>query len=134
MRPVSFDVVGSIEHADHTNWPIEEVLTRLGWDGRSKGSGKWVGILCPFHEDRKIGNAGFSRALNAFRCHACGTAGNSVTLVMHVKGIDARTAVEWLNSQEISSSSGEADAPGQQSSRLIGGMSVEYKAMRRGLR
>lgn len=83
---------------DHTNWPIDAVLRRLGWDGHQKQRGRWRDIRCPFHHDRNIGNAGFNPQLNSFRCQACGAAGNSVTLVMRQLHMDEKAAVEWLDS------------------------------------
>lgn len=84
------------EHRSHLNWPIDEVLSRLGWDGKERRHGAWTDVLCPFHPDRKIGNAAYNPVLNTFKCQACGMAGNSVTLVMKVTGRNEADAVEWL--------------------------------------
>ncbi len=81
---------------DHENWPIEVVLERLGLRDPGHRHGAWVDVLCPFHDDRRRGNAGYNETLNTFKCHACGVGGNSVTLVMLVLDKTARDAVEWL--------------------------------------
>lgn len=68
-------------------------------------------IRCPFHEDRKIGNAGFNEALNIFKCQACGASGNSVTLVMQQQQLTASEAVEWLNSEVTVSAPRQSSNP-----------------------
>lgn len=131
MRSHTFECKpGDSGDRDHTNWPIEEVLARYGWDGQSKrGSRGWINVRCPFHHDSKIGNAGYHTGMNSFNCQACGVAGNSVTLVMAVQRLGEEEAVEWLTSQIAAGTGKQAVAPGQQSSRLLRGSSSAYDSM-----
>jgi len=94
-RPVTV-AAGNRGDADHSRWPIDRVLRAFGWDGHGKRRGQWTDIRCPFHDDRNIGNAGFRRGWNSFRCQACDAKGNSVTLVMQQLRCPQNEAVEWL--------------------------------------
>ena len=87
------------EDTDHHRWPIDKVLTLFGWDGHEKKRGQWTDVRCPFHDDRRIGNAGFRRSWNSFRCQACDARGNSVTLVMQQLRCSQSEAVEWLQTK-----------------------------------
>jgi hypothetical protein len=86
------------EEGDHQNYPIAEVLALYGWDGVERGWTDWRKTHCPFHVDNTPSGA-VNHQLNSYRCFSCGAAGNSVTLVMKIEGIDQNEAVRKLKGE-----------------------------------
>ena len=54
---------------------------------------KWNSFLCPFHDDK---NPSLSVKSHGYYCFACGAKGDLIKLVMQVKGIGFREALEYL--------------------------------------
>lgn len=52
--------------------------------------------LCPFHDDRHLGNFSVYPAKNVFRCFACGAHGGPVDFVMHHLNLSFHDAIRWL--------------------------------------
>lgn len=93
-----YEATRTTADSEHDNWAIEQLLMHYGWDGQERGPRRmWTRVRCPFHYDRNA-SAGVSYELNSFNCMGCDASGNSVTLVMQQEGLEAREAVEWLDS------------------------------------
>lgn len=52
--------------------------------------------LCPFHDDKTIGNFVISPSRNYFKCFACGEGGNAVDFLMKHEGLSYADAIRWL--------------------------------------
>ena len=61
--------------------PIEQVAERLGLHVSRHRS------LCPFHPDRHP-SLTFSVKRNCYHCFVCGEHGNTISLVMKVRGLE----------------------------------------------
>jgi hypothetical protein len=59
------------------------------------GSGSY-GCLCPFHDDRHMGNFVVSEAKNYYRCFACGAHGTSIDYLMYGQQMSFTDAIRWL--------------------------------------
>lgn len=58
--------------------------------------GKDWHCLCPFHDDRHLGNVSVSEARNVFSCFSCGKVLNPISFVMEVRQCSFREAVLYL--------------------------------------
>jgi hypothetical protein len=72
-----------VEAADKP--PIGELLAHYGAEVEDTGR-TWLGVRCPFHEDRSS-SASVNFQANVFRCHTCDFGGDSFALVMWQEGI-----------------------------------------------
>lgn len=61
---------------------------------KRKGA-RYVG-LCPFHDDRHVGNFSVYPRQNVFKCFACGKAGDPVTFLRLKENLSFADAVRWL--------------------------------------
>lgn len=63
-----------------------------------KKNGARYGGLCPFHEDRHVGNFSVYPTKNVYTCFACGAKGGPVTFLMEYPGTrySYRDALLWL--------------------------------------
>lgn len=68
-----------------------EVLSHYGLE--SKGRGKQVKIVCPFHDDHKP-SCGVNLAKQVYNCFACGAGGNALDFVAHMEGLDPDKTTE----------------------------------------
>ena len=68
-----------------------EVLSHYGIE--SKGRGKQVKIICPFHDDHKP-SCGVNVAKQVYNCFACGAGGNALDFVAHMEGLDPDKTAE----------------------------------------
>lgn len=72
------------------DYPVEEAARRLGLEvSRHKA-------LCPFHPDRHP-SLMFHVQRNIFRCFVCGAHGNTIDLVMRLRGCSFLEACSWLS-------------------------------------
>lgn len=49
--------------------------------------------LCPFHDDKSIGNFSINKEKGVFKCFSCGTAGNAINFVQKIENISFEEAV-----------------------------------------
>ena len=49
--------------------------------------------LCPFHDDKSIGNFSVNKEKGVFKCFACNTGGNAINFVQKIEGITFEQAV-----------------------------------------
>jgi hypothetical protein len=61
---------------------------------KKKGA-RYLG-LCPFHDDRHIGNFSVYPTKNVFKCFACDAKGGPVEFVMRAKNVDFPDAIRYL--------------------------------------
>ena len=61
---------------------------------KRKGA-RYVG-LCPFHDDRHIGNFSVYPRKNVFKCFACGAAGDAVRFLQLKENLSFPDAIRWL--------------------------------------
>lgn len=52
--------------------------------------------LCPFHEDKQLGNFKISPTRNVYTCFACGESGNAIDFLMKHEGLSYADAIRWL--------------------------------------
>ena len=71
--------------------PASTVALKYGgaYQARKDKGSRWVKLLCPFHEDRHLGNAGADRS---FFCLACGARANSLDLLIGMTGMTLHDA------------------------------------------
>ncbi|MBR6990253.1 MAG: hypothetical protein IKH95_10545 [Bacteroidaceae bacterium] len=82
-------MIDSLELERLKSIPIEQVAEALGLSVyRHK-------CLCPFHEDRHP-SLSFHLGKNTFKCFVCGEHGNTISLVMKVRGLEFIPACCWL--------------------------------------
>lgn len=97
--------------------PIATVARDLGFKLTERGSG-----LCklPGHDDH---NPSFSirPTANRYRCFACNSHGDVIALAMAMKGVDFRTACQWLIDNYIGSTRRTAEPPPRNSRALAVG-------------
>lgn len=72
---------------------IEEVVADFV-QLRRRGT-RYVG-LCPFHDDRHVGNFSVFPPRNVYRCFACQAHGDSVDFIMRHLGLTFADAIRWL--------------------------------------
>lgn len=53
-------------------------------------------MLCPFHNDRHIGNCGFIKNAPLIHCFACGNTWSVFDVAMHMEGVDYYDAVRMV--------------------------------------
>lgn len=73
--------------------PIEAVLEHYGADVVPDGHG-WRAMRCPFHDDRNA-SASVNVEEGVFTCHACGTGGDSLSVIGLVEGVPFLLAVAY---------------------------------------
>ena len=49
--------------------------------------------LCPFHDDKKLGNFYISKEKGIFKCFACGAGGNAITFVEKIEHCTYKEAI-----------------------------------------
>lgn len=72
---------------------MEKILQHYGWDGDRVLDSRWVTVLCPFHHETDPSAGACS---TGFSCHACGTKGSCITLIMEVEKCDVRRALQII--------------------------------------
>lgn len=73
---------------------IYDVISGEGIDLRKRGA-RYLG-LCPFHDDKHIGNFSVYPAKNVYKCFACGASGGPVTFIMKYKNMSYPDAIRYL--------------------------------------
>ena len=77
---------------------VERALAKLGIEATVRG--RKALALCPFHDDRRVGNfmvyASGDRA-GGFRCFSCGAHGGLRDLVARRRGCSIEGALEWID-------------------------------------
>ena len=81
---------------------VESILSRVRIEEvigdfvqlKRKGA-RYVG-LCPFHDDRHIGNFSVYPKKNVFKCFACGAAGDAVRFLQLKENLSFPDAIRWL--------------------------------------
>lgn len=74
---------------------IVDVMNDFNFEFHRAGN-SGLTCLCPFHEDRHLGNFKVSRRRNIFHCFACGETGGPVDFLMKYEGLTFIEAMEWL--------------------------------------
>lgn len=82
-----------------TNVPlIADVLAYYGLGTIVVRKG-WFPIRCPFHDD-ETASASVNLDLDGFRCHACGTRGDAIGLVMSQEDLpDRSSAISFIEEE-----------------------------------
>lgn len=82
---------------------IEEVVADcIGWydDQQNRGGLKKKGVrytaVCPFHDDRNMGNFMVYPRGNCYKCFACGAKGGAVDFLMSYEKLSYPDAIRWL--------------------------------------
>lgn len=65
-------------------------------DLKPVASGKRYTCLCPFHEDRHVGNFIVYPRKNVYTCFACGAKGGPTTFLMDYEHLSYPDAIRWL--------------------------------------
>ena len=65
---------------------------------RQKGQ-RWVG-LCPFHDDRHVGNFSVYPRKRCYKCFACDAKGDAVKFLMDKEGLSFADAIRWLGKRK----------------------------------
>lgn len=73
--------------------PMEAVLEDLGF--QIFKAGRRSKTVCPFHSEKTASAVVGDR--NVINCFGCGETADTIKLVMHVKGLDFKETVEYLN-------------------------------------
>lgn len=80
---------------------MRELLEHWEWDTPARDS--WCSVRCGNHDDRNA-SARVSVELGAYACMACDLkAGSPATLVMRVRGVSYREALDYLSTLGIQS-------------------------------
>ncbi len=74
--------------------PILDVFSSL-YDGVIRRSGRNYFCLCPFHQERNPSFYIYPET-NSFYCFGCGKSGDVITLVMELKNLTFKQAVNYL--------------------------------------
>jgi DNA primase len=85
--------------------PIEPILKELGAASVPHGNAEWLRMLCPFHDESRP-SASVSHTQKKFRCHGCKIHGDAVALLMEMRHLEFRSAVE--EAERIAGISGQA--------------------------
>lgn len=89
-------------HTVRDQYPLPEVVARYCGDLKQRGSKYWS--LCPFHDDTHADNFNIYRTRAghyAFRCFACGEAGDVIDFVAKIEGCDVAEAVKRLTGDAL---------------------------------
>lgn len=57
--------------------------------------------LCPFHDDRSLGNFKISPRRNMYKCFACNASGGPVDFLMEHEGLSFPDAIRWLGKKYV---------------------------------
>lgn len=66
----------------------------------SRPKGEWLDVLCPFHNDKHLGNAFININTSVFKCFSCGKSSNLVGMVKHHMELNYTEAVEFIGLEE----------------------------------
>jgi hypothetical protein len=83
------------ESSDSEELTIAAVLRHYGANRIPTGAG-WKSMKCPFkqfHTDSRA-SASVNTGTNKFRCHACGTYGDPISIIMKLEHMNYREACE----------------------------------------
>ena len=78
---------------------ISELLRTQGADIEDVSSG-WNAVNCPFHDDSHK-SASFNEDEGVFKCFACGTKGDALTVVMQAHDVPAKRAQEMISELNV---------------------------------
>lgn len=89
MGKIRDDIVESILSRARIEEVVEDFVQL-----KRKGA-RFVG-LCPFHDDRHVGNFSVYPKKNVFKCFACGSAGDAVRFLQLKENLSFPDAIRWL--------------------------------------
>ena len=92
MAKINDTIVKRILDATH----IEDVVGKFV-ELKKRGP-RYLG-LCPFHDDRHIGNFSVYPKGNCYKCFACDAKGDAVTFLMESQKMSFADAIRWLGKQ-----------------------------------
>lgn len=78
---------------------ISELLRTQGADIEDVSAG-WNAVNCPFHGDAHK-SASFNEDEGVFKCHACGTKGDALTVIMQTHDVPAKRAQEMIGELNV---------------------------------
>ena len=79
--------------------------------GKLTPSGPDFTCICPFHNDRKIGNFKVPPSRNRFHCFACGEGGDSIDFIQKLYGYSLNDAVRYISNRFGYAADESAPAP-----------------------
>ena len=77
---------------------IVGALTELGFDD-IRVNGEEAVVLCPYHDDRKVGNFSVNTVTGVNHCFSCGESGQFIRIVQEVWACGRETAALWCQTR-----------------------------------